>query len=491
VLALGCGRVDFDVQVGGATGSLQYVPPFGFAVLDVTAFSLAPAMGPAPATYSITPDLPAGATLDPATGAISGVPALAVDHVMYTVTATAVSGVATAQIQLTALPGSVVVSNIEAGDDDNGTDATCFATPAGGCTLRAAIQTANHQTTRQLILLDATTYTVDSLLDPITNDVDVVGRGPTLTTVQAAGVHPGYGLFSMTTAHQLHVEHMSIQNFGMVNGPVANLTAGSLVLDSCKVSNNASAGSGGVLFVSSGASANVHSCTFDGNSSNGGNGWGGVIDGEGAGTTITVTNCEATNNTAPWGSFSHITAGTTLLLQDSTLWGNTATTAGTLATPGGVYTLVNDTIVHNTNTVVDSAGIYLYSVPASYTVSNTIVAFNTDSSGSQHNCNRRDTSTTITSNGGNILSDPAGNCAAYFQSPGDRLGLDPGLDPAGIGQHGGPTRTYLLAPGSPAIDGGENTDCPMTDQRGLPRPVARLGATALCDVGAVEMQPGE
>ena len=71
------------------------------------------------------------------------------------------------------------------------------------------------------------------------------------------------------------------------------------------------------------------------------------IDGEGPATAIVVTRSYATKNTTAWGSFSHITTGTTLRLENSTLYNNTSTTAGTLATPGGIYTLVNDTIVGN------------------------------------------------------------------------------------------------------------------------------------------------
>lgn len=57
---------------------------------------------------------------------------------------------------------------------------------------------------------------------------------------------------------------------------------------------------------------------------------------------------------------------------------------------------------------------------------------------------------------------------------------DPLLDP--IGDYGGPTRTYRLHPGSPAIDGGaDGVLCPSVDQRGLLRPQG-----ARCDSGAVE-----
>jgi hypothetical protein len=49
-----------------------------------------------------------------------------------------------------------------------------------------------------------------------------------------------------------------------------------------------------------------------------------------------------------------------------------------------------------------------------------------------------------------------------------------------LGNYGGSTQTIPLLPGSSAIDTGNNTICPATDQRGVVRP---QGA---CDIGAFE-----
>jgi predicted outer membrane repeat protein len=53
----------------------------------------------------------------------------------------------------------------------------------------------------------------------------------------------------------------------------------------------------------------------------------------------------------------------------------------------------------------------------------------------------------------------------------------------GLGDHGGPTQTIALTDGSPALDAA--TDCPLTDQRGEPRPGT---GTEPCDMGAFEAQ---
>jgi CSLREA domain-containing protein len=71
----------------------------------------------------------------------------------------------------------------------------------------------------------------------------------------------------------------------------------------------------------------------------------------------------------------------------------------------------------------------------------------------------------------------------------DRSGADPRLST--LGDHGGPTPTHNLLPGSPAIDLAPSITCSGADQRGLPRPVDGDGDGSLgCDAGAVERAPG-
>ena len=64
---------------------------------------------------------------------------------------------------------------------------------------------------------------------------------------------------------------------------------------------------------------------------------------------------------------------------------------------------------------------------------------------------------------------------------GNIVGRDPGLLP--LGNNGGPTLTQSLLPSSPALNSGDDTDAPETDQRGFDR--IRLGRI---DMGAVEVQ---
>ena len=70
---------------------------------------------------------------------------------------------------------------------------------------------------------------------------------------------------------------------------------------------------------------------------------------------------------------------------------------------------------------------------------------------------------TITSAGYNISNDDGGG---YLNGPGDQVNTDPLLGP--LQDNGGPTLTYALLLGSPAIDAGDPsfTPPPWYDQRG-------------------------
>jgi hypothetical protein len=68
-------------------------------------------------------------------------------------------------------------------------------------------------------------------------------------------------------------------------------------------------------------------------------------------------------------------------------------------------------------------------------------------------------------------------CTISGDLTGNLTGVDPLLTSAG------PFDPYALQAGSPAIDSGDNANCPATDQRGVTRP-QRTG----CDIGAFELE---
>jgi hypothetical protein len=95
---------------------------------------------------------------------------------------------------------------------------------------------------------------------------------------------------------------------------------------------------------------------------------------------------------------------------------------------------------------------------------------------------------TITDAGYNISDDDS--CS--FTATGSSNNTDPLLDPAGLANNGGPTRTIALLSGSPAIDAIPLAACTnlaspanpiITDQRLFPRPDSEEN---LCDIGAYE-----
>src|SRR6185369_3457824 len=92
----------------------------------------------------------------------------------------------------------------------------------------------------------------------------------------------------------------------------------------------------------------------------------------------------------------------------------------------------------------------------------------------------------IISLGHNLLLDGT-NCA-FPSAAGDRVGSSASPIDARLGRlqnNGGPTRSYALLPGSPAIDSGDPASCAGSDQRGVARPQG-----AACDIGAYETANG-
>ena len=154
-----------------------------------------------------------------------------------------------------------------------------------------------------------------------------------------------------------------------------------------------------------------------------------------------------------------------LTLTDTTISGNSAAQGGGIrsSTFVGGLTLTNTTINNNTASG-DGGGIFDQGGTA--TLKNTIVS-NSPSGG--------DCSGIITSSGHNLDSD--GSCG--LTGTGDLSSTNPLL--GSLADNGGSTLTHALLPGSPAIDAGDDTAAPPTDQRGVARPKG-----AASDIGAYE-----
>ncbi|MEZ5583103.1 MAG: choice-of-anchor Q domain-containing protein [Candidatus Competibacteraceae bacterium] len=220
-------------------------------------------------------------------------------------------------------------------------------------------------------------------------------------------------------------------------GPSSSLT----VTDSDFTQNSST---GGGAIDSNSPNATVSGSTFDrNNAASGGSGDGGAIHNN-VGGNLTVINSTFSANSASdqgGGIFSNANATnpSTLIVRNSTLFGNSATAAnggGGIRVTGGTY--------------------------SSLTLTNTIVFGST-----QQDCRNTGAAPTVLNN---FIADNI-SCGVSSTS-------DPLLGP--LVENGGPTRTHSLLPGSPAINNGNNSVCPATDQRGFPR------TDGSCDVGAVE-----
>ena len=185
----------------------------------------------------------------------------------------------------------------------------------------------------------------------------------------------------------------------------------------------------------------------------------GIVDGDGGGGimnggTLNVTRSTLTDNSTDVDG-GGIDNGWTMLVADSTLSGNSADSDGGGIFNDGTLTVTASTLSEN-GAESDGAGIdNEFGHRARTTAS--IVA----NSASGDDC-----SGGITDAGYNLDDD--GSCG--FRACTDHSGTPAGLDPAGLEDHGGPTQTIALDPGSAAI-GGVGDAATVLD----PRP-ARSGA---------------
>jgi hypothetical protein len=220
--------------------------------------------------------------------------------------------------------------------------------------------------------------------------------------------------------------------------------------------------------------------------------------------TVTLTNSTVSGNTGGVGGGIYAERDVDMTLTNSTVSGNTADIFG-----GGIFaygtvtvTLTNSTVSGNTADLV-GGGIFAY---GTVTLTNSTVSGNTASNGGGIRVARSGTTNLtntivadndvdncsggISSLGHNLTDDAS--CA--FTAPGDLVVADAMLGP--LQDNGGPTETHALLHGdsstlgSPAIDAGDNANCPATDQRGEARPFdGDYNGASDCDIGAVEYVP--
>jgi hypothetical protein len=253
---------------------------------------------------------------------------------------------------------------------------------------------------------------------------------------------------------------------GNIYGGVGN--GGTMTIENSTIAgNHADSLGNGCCGIGNNGAMNIIDSVIDNNSFNGPGG--GLKNGPSPAATLTVTN--------------------------STIAGNSGGTLGGGIADFATLTLTNCTIASN-NVPSSGSGGGLDVVSGTATLYNTIVALNTRGSGA--------TADDISLVGGGTVSAASaynvigtgGSGGLVNGVNGNQVGVaNPGLDPKGLQNNGGPTQTIALVSGSPAIDMGSNalavdptTGLALTtDQRGPG--FARI-VNGTVDIGAFEFGAG-
>ncbi|MCX6875609.1 MAG: CSLREA domain-containing protein [Verrucomicrobia bacterium] len=231
-------------------------------------------------------------------------------------------------------------------------------------------------------------------------------------------------------------------------------------------------GAGGGVYNRVGGVVRLQDTTVDSNEAFAG---GGLLN---EGGSVTVARCTFSANAAPEDDGGGLWSNGTLLVSNSTVSGNSSDFWG-----GGIYAAGTVTIVSSTitaNRAYDGGGI-----KGTATLCNSILAGNQTHTGAGLG---PDCYGTIVSADFNLIQNltdlTISGAVAHCL-----IGVDPELGP--LADHGGPTLTHDLLPGSPAIDQGLGGSL-TTDQRGFARPVDLASLTNAADgdgsdIGAFEL----
>jgi CSLREA domain-containing protein len=326
----------------------------------------------------------------------------------------------------------------------------------GVCSLREAITNANADNQSGSTdcaagsgtdtITFAGNYTITlagSQLPAIASTINITGNGSVNTVIQANAVinTSNYRVFEVSGTGNLTLNGVTVKN-GLCNGGCATdiyagggaLNNGILTVKNSLFADNWAANYGGAIY-NLGALTIADSTFMGGFSSNGG-----ALFNNTNGTASIVTSTFTTNVAINAGGAIY-QGGAGMSIANTTISGNQTNN------PGGP------------STAQGGGGVFIRN-GKSLDFSNTILA-NSAIGGDCLN-----DSGLIGTNTNNLVED--GSCSAILSG-------DPML--GALADNGGPTQTFALLPGSPAIDAG--AACPATDQRGK----SRVGT---CDIGAFE-----
>jgi hypothetical protein len=414
--------------------------------------------------------------------------------------------------------------------------------------LRSAIAGAESLAEPSTIILQSgATYTMDGTDGPFlvsnpSGSLTIASPGPGRATINAEGLSRAFLNQTNLTLIRLQIENGVAGNWG---GAILN--EGILNLQDCQLLNNEALGDafgdpveGGAIYNAQGSIFTAQNCTFSGNAALGGsasvlsgpaNAEGGALFFAGGPQFVTDTLLDSTfsNNEAVGGN-GYVVGGlgapggygaggaifgeagnySLNIINDTLAYnlaqggngafgdGGNGSGGGLFLSQGGLGTtlIVNDTVALNSAAGGTGSG-YLpmpglgsgggladnFQTGPGPKMINTIV-------GQNHASIDNDVTGLWNSLGHNLVGDNTGAQASFNAATGDFVGsaakpLSANIDP--LANYGGPTATFRLRPGSPAIDRGNNIVAlgPLnltTDERGQPR---RSGGTV--DIGAYEV----
>ncbi len=324
-------------------------------------------------------------------------------------------------------------------------------------------------------------------------------------TIDGGGAHP---IMEVVGSATLTMDHLTFQNGFSADGGGAIVNHGHITVTDGEFIANKSGltqtGTGGAIQNNSGASLAVSTSAFSGNSAL----VGGAIA---SGGPMTISDSSFTNNSVAAGGLGGgIYNVDNLTMTGCTIAGGSADFGGGIFNDGTVVivnsTMANNAASENGGAIDNTSHIHII---------NSTIAVNRAPNGNgggiwnfnQNGTNEAQVKATIfASNVGSdcgppspLLTDQGYNIAddasCSFSDSTSHNSLEPMLDPDGLLDNGGPTRTIALVEGSPAIDQipfnaclDQNSQPLKVDQRGEPRPDPEDGANGPCDIGAYEFQ---
>ncbi len=297
------------------------------------------------------------------------------------------------------------------------------------------------------------------LYKPIGTNLTIIGPGADVLSIESNFAHR---IFRAQLGN-LKISGLRISRGfapdGFVNrgGGIWVVEGANLTLENCRITENQRGG----IYTQSDSTLTINNSLISGND-------GGGIISEGM---LAMSNSTVADNTGDDGA--GISGGNpTMTLTNVTVSGNRGFGVGGISV-GGTATILNSTITDNGRIPAGNVG-GLKTNGATVNLKNTIIARNLSSNFAE------DVSGAVVSQGNNLIGNTTGGSGFILTGPNaDLRNMNPQL--GGFANNGGATYTISLRSTSPAINAGNNTGAPATDQRGVARP----NGTAV-DIGAYE-----